>query len=248
MREVADRFTAGVVEGARKLRVGDPLDWDTEIGPMVSTGAVRARARARRRRRRERRASSSAAARSTTASWTSRPTVLTNVTHDMRIMREEIFGPVVPIVTVDSEEEAIGCANDSEFGLGASVWTSDRAKGERIARRIESGMVWINDHMYTHGAMQCAWGGVKDSGPRALALEVRLLRVRERQADRLGAVAHAQLLVAPVRRVARQGHPRRCAAALRARRGQARRAQARRAAARAHRARRCCAAPAGASR
>ncbi len=82
----------------------------------------------------------------------------------MRIMREEIFGPVVPIVTVESEEEAIRLANDSEFGLGASVWTTDRAKGERIARRIESGMVWLNDHMYTHGAMQCAWGGVKHSG------------------------------------------------------------------------------------
>ncbi|MBA2506767.1 MAG: aldehyde dehydrogenase family protein, partial [Thermoleophilaceae bacterium] len=86
------------------------------------------------------------------------------VTHDMRIMREEIFGPVVPIVTVDSEEEAIELANDSEFGLGASVWTLDRARGERIAHRIESGMVWINDHMYTHGACQCSWGGVKNSG------------------------------------------------------------------------------------
>jgi succinate-semialdehyde dehydrogenase/glutarate-semialdehyde dehydrogenase len=82
----------------------------------------------------------------------------------MRIMREEIFGPVVPIVTVDSEEEAIAFSNDSEFGLGASVWTTDRARGERIAHRIQSGMVWVNDHMYTHGACQCAWGGVKDSG------------------------------------------------------------------------------------
>jgi succinate-semialdehyde dehydrogenase/glutarate-semialdehyde dehydrogenase len=92
------------------------------------------------------------------------PTVLTGVTHDMRIMREEIFGPVLPVMTVDSEEEAIELANDSRFGLGASVWTLDRAKGERIARRLESGMVWINDHSYTHGACQCAWGGVKESG------------------------------------------------------------------------------------
>jgi delta 1-pyrroline-5-carboxylate dehydrogenase len=79
-------------------------------------------------------------------------------------MREEIFGPVVPIVTVDSEEEAIALANDSDFGLGASVWTLDRGRGERIARRIESGMVWVNDHMYSHGAMSTAWGGVKKSG------------------------------------------------------------------------------------
>jgi succinate-semialdehyde dehydrogenase/glutarate-semialdehyde dehydrogenase len=82
----------------------------------------------------------------------------------MRIMNEEIFGPVLPIVVVDDEEEAVRLANDSEFGLGASVWTKDRQKGERIAKRIESGMVWINDHSFTHAALQCSWGGVKDSG------------------------------------------------------------------------------------
>jgi succinate-semialdehyde dehydrogenase/glutarate-semialdehyde dehydrogenase len=82
----------------------------------------------------------------------------------MRIMREEIFGPVLPIVVVDSEDEAVGLANDSEFGLGASVWTSDRSKGERFARELEAGMVWLNDHMFSHGACQCSWGGVKHSG------------------------------------------------------------------------------------
>jgi succinate-semialdehyde dehydrogenase/glutarate-semialdehyde dehydrogenase len=92
------------------------------------------------------------------------PAVLTDVTPDMRIMREEIFGPVLPVVVVDSEDEAVARANDSDFGLGASVWTSDRSKGERIARELESGMVWINDHMFSHGACQCAWGGVKNSG------------------------------------------------------------------------------------
>jgi succinate-semialdehyde dehydrogenase/glutarate-semialdehyde dehydrogenase len=92
------------------------------------------------------------------------PTVLTGVTHEMRIMREEIFGPVIPIVTVETEEEAIRLANDSDFGLSASVWTTDRRKGERIARRIDAGSVWINDHSYSHGTCQCSWGGVKDSG------------------------------------------------------------------------------------
>jgi hypothetical protein len=71
---------------------------------------------------------------------------------------------VVPITVVDSEEEAVALANDSDFGLGASVWTSDRERGERVAAQVESGMVWINDHMFSHGACQCAWGGVKDSG------------------------------------------------------------------------------------
>ena len=79
-------------------------------------------------------------------------------------MREEIFGPVVPIVTVEDEDEAIALANDSVFGLGASVWTMNRAKGERIAGRLQSGIVWINDHMFSHGACSCSSGGVKDSG------------------------------------------------------------------------------------
>jgi hypothetical protein len=89
---------------------------------------------------------------------------LTEVTHEMRIMREEIFGPVLPIIVVDSEDEAVALANDCAFGLGASVWTSDRSKGERFAREIEAGMVWINDHMFSHAACQCSWGGVKESG------------------------------------------------------------------------------------
>ena len=82
----------------------------------------------------------------------------------MRIMREEIFGPVLPSVIVDSEDEAVALANDSQFGLGASVWTLDRGRGERFARELEAGMVWINDHMFSHGACQLAWGGVKESG------------------------------------------------------------------------------------
>jgi acyl-CoA reductase-like NAD-dependent aldehyde dehydrogenase len=160
VEEVADRFVEGVVHGAKQLRMGDPLEWDTEIGPMVSPeqlalvkglvdDAVAAGARLH--------------CGGAEAPFF-RPAVLTGVTHAMRIMREEIFGPVVPIVTVESEDEAIALANDSEFGLGASVWTMNRAKGERIAGRIQSGMVWINDHMFTHGVCSCSWGGVKASG------------------------------------------------------------------------------------
>jgi acyl-CoA reductase-like NAD-dependent aldehyde dehydrogenase len=165
--EVADRFVEGVIEGARRLRTGDPLEWTTEIGPMVSREQFDS----------VRELVEDAVANGATlhcggpldvpgyphASFYA-PAVLTGVTHDMRLMREEIFGPVAPIVTVDSEDEAIALANDSVFGLGASVWTMNRAKGERMARRIESGMVWINDHMYSHGACSCSWGGVKDSG------------------------------------------------------------------------------------
>jgi acyl-CoA reductase-like NAD-dependent aldehyde dehydrogenase len=167
MNDVYDRFTEEFVKGAQKLRVGDPLDWNTEIGPMVSEeqhdlvqelidDAVANGATLR--------CGGSVAGPAGSNGHFIAPTVLTDVTHDMRIMREEIFGPVVPIVKVDSEDEAIALANDSEFGLGASVWTGDKERGDRIARRIEAGSVWVNDHLFTHGACSCAWGGVKDSG------------------------------------------------------------------------------------
>ncbi|HYZ27682.1 MAG TPA: aldehyde dehydrogenase family protein, partial [Thermoleophilaceae bacterium] len=167
VREVADRFIEGVVSGADGLTVGDPLDFDTEIGPMVSREQfelVKELVDDAVARGAELRCGGPVEHEKYPGAPFFAPAVLTNVTHDMRIMREEIFGPVVPIITVDSEEEAIQLANDSNFGLSASVWTLDRAKGDRIARRIEAGSVWINDHMYSHGTCQCSWGGVKESG------------------------------------------------------------------------------------
>ncbi len=92
------------------------------------------------------------------------PVVLTDVDHSMRIMREEIFGPVVPVMAFDTEEEGLRLANDSEFGLGASVWTRDVRRGRMLADRLQAGMVWINDHAYSHAAIQTPWGGVKHSG------------------------------------------------------------------------------------
>jgi acyl-CoA reductase-like NAD-dependent aldehyde dehydrogenase len=165
-RDVAGPFLEGVVRETERLTVGDPMQWDTEIGPMVSgeqadlvmelvDDAIRSGA--------EKLTGGPVEVTGGNGRFIA-PIVLTGVTHEMRIMKEEIFGPVLPVVTVASEEEALRLANDSDFGLGASVWTKDRAKGERLARRIESGMVWINDHSFSHGACQCAWGGVKDSG------------------------------------------------------------------------------------
>ncbi len=92
------------------------------------------------------------------------PTVLTNTNHSMRAICEETFGPTLPIMTFKTEEEAIKLANDSEFGLTASVWTNDIAKGKRIADKIEAGTVTINEVLYTHGIAQTPWGGFKNSG------------------------------------------------------------------------------------
>lgn len=92
------------------------------------------------------------------------PTVLTNVDHRMTIMRDETFGPVLPLMTFKTEAEAIELANDSVYGLTASVWTKNIARGKRIAERIEAGTVMVNEAVYTHGIAQTPWGGVKDSG------------------------------------------------------------------------------------
>ncbi len=92
------------------------------------------------------------------------PTVITGAHNDMRAMQEETFGPTLPIATFSTEEEAIRLANDSEFGLTASVWTRDRARGERVAQKIEAGSVCVNEVLYTHGIGQTPWGGFKNSG------------------------------------------------------------------------------------
>jgi succinate-semialdehyde dehydrogenase/glutarate-semialdehyde dehydrogenase len=96
--------------------------------------------------------------------WFHEPTVLAGVDHSMTVMREETFGPVLPLMTFRDEDEAVRLANDSDFGLTASVWTRDIRRGRRVARRIEAGTVMVNEVLYTHGIAQTPWGGVKQSG------------------------------------------------------------------------------------
>jgi delta 1-pyrroline-5-carboxylate dehydrogenase len=86
------------------------------------------------------------------------------VTHEMPIMREETFGPVLPVMAFDSDEEAVRLANDSEYGLAASVWTRNRERGERLARRIQAGTVMVNDVVSCFGISEAPHGGVKSSG------------------------------------------------------------------------------------
>ena len=93
-----------------------------------------------------------------------KPTVLTGVNHQMDVMREETFGPVLPIMTFKTEEEALRLANDSIYGLTASVWTSDIKRGKRLAEQVEAGTVMVNEVIYTHAIAQTPWGGVKQSG------------------------------------------------------------------------------------
>ncbi len=92
------------------------------------------------------------------------PTVLTGCRQDMDVMRKEIFGPVVPIMRVADEEEAVQLANDSPLGLLAYVFTRDRERGKRLAERIQAGTVMVNDVLNTYGCPETPWGGVKQSG------------------------------------------------------------------------------------
>ena len=167
MREVFEPFISALVSGAKRLALGNPLGWDTEVGPLTS---------------REQFERVCALVDDAVADGAEllcggpvqppaglsgaffAPAVLTGVSQRMRIMREEIFGPVLAVAAVESEDEAVSLANDTPLGLGASVWTSDRRKGELFARELQAGMVWINDHMFTHAAWQCPWGGIKHSG------------------------------------------------------------------------------------
>lgn len=93
-----------------------------------------------------------------------RPTVIADCTHDMKVMTDEIFGPIVPIMKVESEEEAIRLANDSHLGLGAYVFTKDPERGRRVAEQLEVGSVMINDVLSHGGMAEMPWGGIKQSG------------------------------------------------------------------------------------
>ena len=92
------------------------------------------------------------------------PTILADVTHDMDLMREETFGPVLPVCSFSSEDEAVALANDSEFGLAASIWTRDKRRGEALARRIHAGTVMVNDVVACFGISEAPHGGVRMSG------------------------------------------------------------------------------------
>ena len=109
------------------------------------------------------------------------PTVLTGVDHTMRIMNEETFGPTLPIMRVESEEEAIRLANDSEFGLDSSVFAGDPAHGEQVARRLEAGSSVVNDALVNYFAMEIPIGGMKQSGVGARHGKVGIQKYCQRQ-------------------------------------------------------------------
>ncbi len=158
----ADEFIAKFAERMRRLRVGDPLDPTTDVGPLVNKAqrdeiesqvkdAVAKGATVEVGGKRSRR-----------AGWYFEPTLLSHVTKQMRVLREETFGPVAPVMAVPDLHTAIEEANDSEFGLGASLWTQSLGQADELASQVDSGMVFINGVVKSDPRMP--FGGVKHSG------------------------------------------------------------------------------------
>jgi acyl-CoA reductase-like NAD-dependent aldehyde dehydrogenase len=158
-------FLNACSEKARKLRVGNGIDPATEIGPMIHERQVRmVESQLDDAKQRGARVLAGGTRLRELGPTFFAPTVVADVDHTMRLMREETFGPVLPIMSFRDEAEAIRLANDSDYGLAASIWTRDRARGERVARQIDAGTVMVNDAVSCFSISEAPHGGVKASG------------------------------------------------------------------------------------
>jgi acyl-CoA reductase-like NAD-dependent aldehyde dehydrogenase len=151
------------VQKTEKLKVGDPLSDDTDIGPLVNvSGLKKIESQVRDSVKEGAEVIIGGERIDTRKGYFYIPTVLKNVTPKMHIAQEEVFGPVAPIIVAADEVEAIMLANDSEYGLGASIWTQDLDKAERLSSSIESGIVSVNNVVASDPRVP--FGGVKKSG------------------------------------------------------------------------------------
>jgi acyl-CoA reductase-like NAD-dependent aldehyde dehydrogenase len=162
VESAAEEFVEEFVSQMGKKKTGDPMKGETDVGPLVNVEAVETLDE-------QVRSSVSKGARVRVGGKPLPgkgafypPTVLDNVKLDMKVIREEVFGPVAPVYVVHDEAEAIKVANDSDFGLGSSLWTTDMERARRIAREIQSGMVFVN--ALTKSDPRMPFGGVKRSG------------------------------------------------------------------------------------
>ena len=164
-RSLYESFAKVCAAKAKQLRVGDGMDSNTDIGPMIHEAQVEiVEAHVEDARACGARVLSGGARLSQLGRNFYAPTVIADVTHEMRIMHEETFGPVLPIMAFDDDDEAVRLANDSEYGLAASVWTCNAKRGEGLARRIHAGTVMVNDVISCFGISEAPHGGVKASG------------------------------------------------------------------------------------
>jgi len=164
-RSLYEPFLKACVRKTNQLRVGNGLDPETDVGPLIHQRQLRiVESQVEDARALGARVLTGGERLAHLGENFYAPTVLADVTHQMRVMREETFGPLLPVMPFENDEEAIRLANDSDYGLGASVWTRDRSRGEAVARRIQAGAVMVNDAVSCFGISEAPHGGVKSSG------------------------------------------------------------------------------------
>ena len=158
-----EELVRALVARAELLHLGDPMDPATDVGPLVSSAQLARVSRAVDDAREAGAVVHCGGGGSEDAGpgYFYRPTILGSVTTDMEIWRQEVFGPVMIVRPFADETEAIELANDSEFGLGAGIWTRDVGRAHRVARQIQAGVIFVNDHHRT--APASPWGGYKSS-------------------------------------------------------------------------------------
>ena len=162
VKDIAEEFIEKFVQKAEGLRLGDPLSDDTDIGPLVNANAIEKIDSQVKEAVREGAEVLVGGEQIEKKGYFYKPTVIGNVNPKMSIAQEEVFGPVAPIIVAGNEVEAIELANDSEYGLGASIWTQDLDKAERFSNSLESGIVSVNNVVVSDPRVP--FGGVKKSG------------------------------------------------------------------------------------
>ena len=162
VKEIADEFTEQFVQKTEKLKVGNPLSDDTDLGPVVNAKSLENMEGVVDRTIKSGAELLTGGERANSIGYYFRPTIFKNVLPAMEIAQEEVFGPIAPIISADNEEEAMRIANDSKFGLGASIWTQDLEKAEKLSEIVESGIVTVNSMVVSDPRVP--FGGIKNSG------------------------------------------------------------------------------------
>ena len=162
VRKIANEFIEMFVQKTQKLRVGDPMSNETDIGPLVNINSLKNMESLVAQSVEEGAELLTGGERTDSKGFFYPPTVLKNVSPSMRIATEEVFGPIAPVIITEDEKEAMKVANDSKYGLGASIWTQDLDNAERMSRAVESGIVTVNNVVISDPRVP--FGGIKNSG------------------------------------------------------------------------------------